>query len=110
MQGAAPIRELSRFAEILRDDVIPLLEEVCYEDFDALERILGGRIVQRAKKRIDAELFEPERYDALQDAILQAFPSIVTTKAAAEADIAPAAEPSEEDEDDEPLEEPAPGA
>ncbi|MBK8942204.1 MAG: AAA family ATPase [Polyangiaceae bacterium] len=66
MQGAAPIRELGRFAEILRDDVIPLLEEVCYEDFDALERILGGRIVQRTKKRIDAELFEPERYDALQ--------------------------------------------
>ncbi|MBK6514511.1 MAG: hypothetical protein IPG04_10425 [Polyangiaceae bacterium] len=42
MQGAAPIRELGRFAEILRDDVIPLLEEVCYEDFDALERILGA--------------------------------------------------------------------
>ncbi len=110
MQGAAPIRELGRFAEILRDDVIPLLEEVCYEDFDALERILGGRIVQRTKKRIDAELFEPERYDALQDAILQAFPSIVTTKAAAEADLAPAAEPTDEDEDDEPAEETAPGA
>lgn len=98
LQGASPIREIGRFAEVLRDDVIPLLEEVCYEDFDALERILGGRIVQRAKKRIDVDLFEPERYDALQDAILQAFPSLVTTKAAADADAAGVAEDAEDEE------------
>jgi 5-methylcytosine-specific restriction protein B len=98
LQGASPIREVGRFAEVLRDDVIPLLEEVCYEDFDALERILGGRIVQRAKKRIDADLFEPERYDALQDAILQAFPSLVTTKAAADADVAGGADEAEDDD------------
>ncbi len=97
MQGGSPIRELGRFAEVLRDDVIPLLEEVCYEDFDALERILGSRIVQRAKKRIDAELFEPERYDALQDAILQAFPNLVTTKAAADADLGGDEETDEEE-------------
>ncbi len=104
LQGTSPIREIGRFAEVLRDDVIPLLEEVCYEDFDALERILGNRIVQRAKKRIDVELFEPERYDALQDAILQAFPSLVTTKAAADADAGGA---EDADDDDAPLSESA---
>lgn len=87
MSGGAPLRDRARFAEVLRDDLIPLLEEVCYEDFDALERILGPTIVLRQKKRIAVELFETDRLDDLEDAILAAFPDISTTKAAAEADV-----------------------
>ncbi len=88
LHAGAPIRELGRFAEILRDDVIPLLEEVCYEDFDALERILGGKIVHREKRRIASELFEPDRWSDLQDAILQSLPRVATAKATAEAEAA----------------------
>jgi 5-methylcytosine-specific restriction protein B len=86
LPGGSPVRELGRFAEILRDDIIPLLEEYCYEDFDALERIMGDRIVLKAKRRIDASLLEPERHDDLLQALMSAFAGITATLDAVRAD------------------------
>ena len=101
LSGTAPVRDLSRFAEILRDDILPLLEEYCYEDMEALERILGPTIVQRARQRIDSGLFEPGRHADLIQALLSAFEGITITRQAAEATDAPV-ESDEDDEDDEP--------
>jgi 5-methylcytosine-specific restriction protein B len=97
LPSGVPVRDLPRFVEILRDDIVPLLEEYCYEDFEALERILGSAIVLRAKQRIDTDLFEPERHLDLIHAILSAFDGITATRQAVEADaVRPAA--SDEDE------------
>ncbi len=41
LEGGAPVTQLARFAEILRDDIIPLLSEYCYEDFQTLSTLLG---------------------------------------------------------------------
>ena len=98
LPAGAPVREISRFAEILRDDIFPLLEEYCYEDFDALERILGGALVQRAHRRFDDRSFLPDRYADLIQALLNAFPGITATREAVEAD-ASADEPVDEDSD-----------
>ncbi len=86
MAGGAPVREFSRFAEILRDDIIPLLQEYCYEDFGKLEGILGDKIVLRSKHRVDESLLEPPRHDDLLQALLSAFPAITATTQAVEAD------------------------
>lgn len=86
LAGGHPVRDLSRFVEVLRDDIIPLLEEYCYEDFEALERILGPTVVQRAKLRIDTSLFEPQRHPDLIQALLSAFDGITATREAVEAD------------------------
>ena len=51
LEGGSPVAQLSRFAEILRDDIIPLLSEYCYEDFDALTRILGAGLVDAKSRR-----------------------------------------------------------
>lgn len=86
MPAGSPVREVGRFAEILRDDIIPLLEEYCYEDFDALARILGEHIVPKDKRRVDVALFEPERHDKLMQVIAAAFSEIMATRQAAQAD------------------------
>jgi 5-methylcytosine-specific restriction protein B len=36
-----PITSVAEFARVLRDDIIPLLEEYCYDDFGMLRDILG---------------------------------------------------------------------
>jgi 5-methylcytosine-specific restriction protein B len=97
LPGGNPVRDVPRFAEILRDDIVPLLEEYCYEDFEALERILGSTLVQKAKQRVDVGLFEPTRHMDLIQALLSAFEGITATKQAVEADAAPSLEDEEDD-------------
>ena len=41
LEGGHPIELLGRFAQVLRDDIIPLLEEYTYENYTALAKILG---------------------------------------------------------------------
>jgi 5-methylcytosine-specific restriction protein B len=92
MAGGAPLRDVGRFAEVLRDDIIPLLEEYCYENYERLAEILGDRIVSRERQRVDDSLFEPQRHGELIEALLKSFDSITATAGAVAADAAGAAE------------------
>jgi 5-methylcytosine-specific restriction enzyme B len=47
-----PITSVAEFARVLRDDIIPLLEEYCYDDFTTLRDILGGELVDAEGGRI----------------------------------------------------------
>jgi 5-methylcytosine-specific restriction enzyme B len=91
---------VSRFAEMLRDDIIPLLEEYCYEDFGALEQILGPALVRRTEQRINDALFAPDRHADLVEALRSAFPEIATTPRAVAAEIAPADDLDADDDED----------
>jgi 5-methylcytosine-specific restriction protein B len=64
-----PITSVAEFARVLRDDIIPLLEEYCYDDFQTLGDILGKRIVDTDAGRIRDELFEPTREEDLIQAV-----------------------------------------
>jgi len=90
LPGGAAVRDVSRFVEIMRDDIVPLLEEYCYEDFEALERILGPTLIQKARQRIDSSFFELARHGDLIQALLSAFENITATKQAVDADAAQA--------------------
>lgn len=98
LPGGVPVRDIPRFVEILRDDIVPLLEEYCYEDFEALEKILGPTLVSKAKQRVDATLFEPARHLDLMQALRSAFGDTTTTRQAFEADAAPTDAADEEDD------------
>jgi len=52
-----PLTSATEFARVLRDDIIPLLEEYCYDDFAALKEILGGELVDVEAGRIREEMF-----------------------------------------------------
>ena len=60
---------LAEFGRVLRDDIIPLLEEYCYSDFAALEEILGKSLVDAEAGRIRDEIFDPKREDELLEAV-----------------------------------------
>ena len=82
MQGGSPIRDLATLKRAIRDDIVPLLEEYCYEDFDALSNILGDQIVDSKEERIIYELFDEGQEDAFKQAILTPFAEITTTSEA----------------------------
>lgn len=62
-----PITSMAEFARILRDDIIPLIEEYCYDDFDTLRDVLGPELVDVENGRIRDEMFLSSRE---QDLIL----------------------------------------
>jgi len=64
-----PIVSLSEFGRVLRDEIIPLLEEYCYDDFGTLEQILGKALVDADAGRIKENIFEAHQEEAFLQAI-----------------------------------------
>lgn len=95
-----PVTDISRFVRVLADDLIPLLEEYCYEDFNALTRILGAGLVNEERQCIRVELFEPARQEELVQVLLSQSPDIVTSLEASSSEESPE-EPEEVDTEDE---------
>ena len=58
MKGGKPISTLMSFSRVVQDEIIPLLEEYCYEDYSTLEKILGGEVVDVQRQMIRDEIFE----------------------------------------------------
>jgi 5-methylcytosine-specific restriction protein B len=65
LMPSKPITSVTEFARVLRDDIIPLLEEYCYDDFGTLRNILGDSLVDIENQRIREELFTANKEEAL---------------------------------------------
>jgi len=57
MEAGKPISNLSSFSRVVQDEIIPLLEEYCYEDYSTMEKILGGDVVDVQRQMIRYEIF-----------------------------------------------------
>lgn len=79
LESGKPVTDFARFVRILADDIIPLIEEYCYEDYGALAQILGPGLVDTERQRIREELFQPVRREDLVQALLAPSPEIVTS-------------------------------
>jgi 5-methylcytosine-specific restriction enzyme B len=64
-----PITSVAEFGRVLRDDIIPLLEEYCYDDFGTLKELLGGELVDSEAGRIREEIFGANREGDLIQAV-----------------------------------------
>jgi 5-methylcytosine-specific restriction enzyme B len=95
MEAGRPVSDFTRFTRILAEDIFPLIEEYCYENYDLLREVLGQALVDEENQRVRTELFEPERRDDLIQALLAPFPEIATSAAVV------AAEPAESEVDSE---------
>ena len=82
MEKDRPIGEFTRFVQILQDEIIPLLEEYCYEDYAAMADILGNGLVDTVNQIIRRELFEDSRRADLIQALLEPYPEISTSRQA----------------------------
>jgi 5-methylcytosine-specific restriction protein B len=86
LENGQPLKDFSKFCRVLRDDIIPLLEEYCYEDYSRLEKILGPIIVDSRWQRISDDLFDPPKWDNLVDALMAIKPDITASPQAHEPD------------------------
>jgi len=86
MNGSEPISDFAEFAKIIREDIVPLLEEYCYEDHSLLEKLLGSSLVSSDNLSIRDELFEGGRDSELIAALLEPCPLISASIQAVEAE------------------------
>jgi 5-methylcytosine-specific restriction protein B len=99
-----PVSELGRLARILEEDILPLLQEYCYEDYATLARILGTSFVDEARQRIRYDLFDAGRRDHLIQALTALDPDMVASRealASEEEQVELEAEEVQEKEDNE---------
>lgn len=108
MHDGHPIRENSRFVATVRDELIPLLEEYCYEDYEVLESILGSSVVDLKKRRIREELFETGNESELARALLEPYRDILGSPEAQVADISEDSDAESDEEEGTGRESPGP--
>ena len=82
LDGGKAVTDFARFVHVLLEDIIPLLEEYCYENYAALTAILGKDLVDDSKQCVRHELFAPSRRQELIHALLAPSPEIETSPAA----------------------------
>jgi len=100
LNGGKPVTEFIKFVRVLAEDLIPLLEEYCYEDYSALTQILGEGLVDGQRQCIRYELLSPDRREDLVQALLYLTPDIVTVpEATSEEEIEMPEESGAEDND-----------
>jgi len=79
LEQGRPVIDVARFVRIVEEDIVPLLQEYCYEDYNALAQILGQGLVDEQQQRIRHELFAPARQDELLQALLAPAPEIAAS-------------------------------
>lgn len=79
LQNGLPVKDVEFFRGAVLDDIIPLLEEYCYEDFQTLQNILGTGLFDLDARRIRHDLFNDGMDAELLQALLQPCPEIATS-------------------------------
>jgi 5-methylcytosine-specific restriction enzyme B len=102
LEGGRPIGDFLTFAKIIQDDILPLLEEYCYEDYTTLEKILGTGLIDIQKQHIRHELFEASNRDKLINALIAPSPEILASPQALSSEVLAIEEEEEETNTDEP--------
>ncbi len=99
LEKGLPIADMAIFARVIREDVLPLLEEYCYEDYTKLEKILGSGLVDVKNQKIHHDLFDPSQQANLIQALLAPSPDITTSTQALAAEAQANEENNGESED-----------
>ena len=101
LQNGQPLKDLSSLGRVLRDDIIPLIEEYCYEDYGSLQSILGKLLVDGEKQVINQSLFDRNSSEQLVAALLQPCPEISSSTDALTLEEAIVEQDDEEEDGDE---------
>jgi len=86
LEGGHPVSTLVGLSRIVRDDIVPLLQEYCYEDYRMLADILGPDLVDADAQRIHIELFQEDNREALRQALLAMAPDMTVSPEALDAE------------------------
>jgi 5-methylcytosine-specific restriction protein B len=80
-----PLRDFARFRQVLHDEIIPLLEEYCYDRPGALTDIIGAGLYDPARGVLP-DLFQMGAEDGLVQALLKPDPDLGAAGAAIDDD------------------------
>jgi 5-methylcytosine-specific restriction protein B len=80
-----PINDIPSLAQVLRDEIIPLLEEYCYEDLSLLSQLLGTDLID-ADSRVRDELLTEGREGELLSALAKLSGNLTTVPVTADID------------------------
>jgi 5-methylcytosine-specific restriction protein B len=72
LQDGQPITDETEFADIFRDEIVPLLQEYAVDDYDELVEYLGPKIIDSDALTLDSEVLnDPSRLlEALEEHLL----------------------------------------
>ena len=56
LSSSDPVSDPEDFAALIREDVIPLLQECCLDDYSALASLLGTTIVNVEERSMDGDI------------------------------------------------------
>lgn len=70
------ITDHEKFKRIIKEDIIPLIEEYCYGDYNLISKILGEGIVDLKNQTIRFELFNSSDISNLITALLSPCPTL----------------------------------
>jgi GTPase subunit of restriction endonuclease len=101
MEDGHPVRDIASLARAIREDIIPLVQEYCYEDFVALEAILGKGFVDAAGQRLEHGVFDRGKEEDLARELLATCPEITTLPEVVRAESDASEDAAEENEDEE---------
>jgi len=76
LENGRPVEKFSKLSRILQDDIIPLIQEYCYEDYETIAKILGKNLIDENRQRVRIELFDPARLDELIQALKSIAPDL----------------------------------
>jgi 5-methylcytosine-specific restriction enzyme B len=69
-RDGSPLRDFADLRRVLRHEVLPLLQEYCYDEPEALRAIVGERLIDPQIREIRADLFAPgEKEEELRTAL-----------------------------------------
>ena len=96
-----PLNDFQQFARVVRDDIIPLLQEYCYDDYASLQSILGSDLVDAARQKIREEFFAKGAREKLVRVLLAIDPEMTATVEAGRAEDLESAREAEDEEQEE---------
>ena len=75
MEGGRPITSQVRFSQVIAEDILPLIEEYCYGDYERMQEILDSDFVDAKNQTLQYALCEGD-FDELISALLKPCPEI----------------------------------
>lgn len=100
LDRGVPLRTLDAFRAVLAEDILPLLAEYCYGDFEKLSRILGREMVDLPGLRYHDEILAPGRGPELVAALQSVDPTLSTSPEATQARTPDGDDEPDPEEDD----------
>ncbi|MFW6025979.1 MAG: ATPase, partial [Candidatus Woesearchaeota archaeon] len=69
MKNEKTIQNEEQLLASVRDEILPLLQEYCYDDYNTLKAILGAKIVKKDKGGFEPEIFTSRGLEIIIDSM-----------------------------------------